>query len=65
VLDHVRIDAAAGVHVGDDAAADVAGAQGVGMRAIHFVPAAAAQSVPADTVLTRFADLPDFVARLG
>jgi hypothetical protein len=35
------------------------------LRAIHFVPAAAAQSVPADTVLTRFADLPDFVARLG
>ena len=53
----------AGVHVGDDAVADVAGARDAGMRAIHFVPAAA-QAAPADAVLRRFADLPDLVARL-
>jgi putative hydrolase of the HAD superfamily len=64
VLDHVRIDAAAGVHVGDDAAADVAGARDAGMRAIHFVPGAA-QAAPADAVLREFAQLPALVARLG
>jgi putative hydrolase of the HAD superfamily len=64
VLDHVRIDAAAGVHVGDDAAADVAGARGAGMRAIHFVPVDA-PAAPADAVLREFAQLPALVARLG
>jgi putative hydrolase of the HAD superfamily len=64
VLDHVWIDAAAGVHVGDDDAADVAGARGAGMRAIHFV-STASPAAPADAVLRRFADLPDVVARLG
>ena len=52
------------MHVGDDAAADVAGARDAGMRAIHFVPAAADAAAPADAVLRRFADLPDVVARL-
>jgi putative hydrolase of the HAD superfamily len=64
VLDHVRIDAGVGVHVGDDAAADVAGARGAGMRAIHFVPADA-QAAPADAVLREFVQLPVLVARLG
>jgi putative hydrolase of the HAD superfamily len=64
VLDHVRIDAAAGVHVGDDASADVAGARGAGMRAIHFVPADG-PAAPDGAVLREFAQLPALVARLG
>jgi HAD superfamily hydrolase (TIGR01509 family) len=65
VLDRVRIDAAAGVHVGDDAAADVAGARDAGMRAIHYVPDASAAGAAADALLREFADLPALVARLG
>lgn len=53
------------VHVGDDAASDVAGARGVGMRAIHFVPDPSVPGAAADAVLRRFADLPALVARLG
>jgi putative hydrolase of the HAD superfamily len=65
VLDEARVPPERAVHVGDDAAADVAGARGVGMRAIHFVPNAAIQEAPADAVLRRFADLPGVVAGLG
>jgi putative hydrolase of the HAD superfamily len=53
------------VHVGDDALTDVAGAQGAGMRAIHFVPDASRPAAAADAVLRGFADLPALVARLG
>ena len=65
VLDAARVAPDRAVHVGDDATADVAGARGVGMRAIHFVPNVAIQEAPADAVLRRFADLPGVVARLG
>ena len=64
VLDHVGMDPASAVHVGDDAASDVAGAQGVGMRAIHYVPDPSVSEARADAVLRRFGDLPGVVARL-
>jgi putative hydrolase of the HAD superfamily len=65
VLDEARVPPERAVHVGDDATADVAGARGVGMRAIHFLPNAAIEEAPADAVLRRFSDLPDVVAGLG
>jgi putative hydrolase of the HAD superfamily len=64
VLDHVGVEPAAAVHVGDDPVADVAGARAVGMRALHYAPDAPATGA-ADGILRRFADLPDVVARLG
>jgi putative hydrolase of the HAD superfamily len=65
VLDEAQVPPGRAVHVGDDATADVAGARGVGMRAIHFLPNAAIEEAPADAVLRRFADLPGVVAGLG
>ena len=64
VLAQAGMDPAGAVHVGDDAVTDVAGARGVGMRAIHFVPDRAVEAAPADAVLRDFADLPALVARL-
>jgi putative hydrolase of the HAD superfamily len=64
VLDHTGTEPAAAVHVGDDAVADVAGARAVGMRAIHYVPEASADTA-ADGILRRFTDLPAVVAQLG
>jgi putative hydrolase of the HAD superfamily len=64
VLDQTGTDPGDAVHVGDDAAADVAGARGVGMRAIHYVPGDG-EAAPADAVLRHFADLPRVVAGLG
>ena len=64
VLDQAGMDPAGAVHVGDDAVTDVAGARGVGMRAIHYVPDPSAPPAAADGVLRRFADLPRLVSRL-
>jgi putative hydrolase of the HAD superfamily len=64
VLDQTATDSAGAVHVGDDAAADVAGARAVGMRAIHYAPGGDGVA-HADAVLRHFADLPHVVARLG
>jgi putative hydrolase of the HAD superfamily len=65
VLDQAGMDPAGAVHVGDDAVADVAGARGIGMRAIHYVPDPSASPAVADGVLRRFGDLPLLVGRLG
>ena len=64
-LDPLGADPSSAVHVGDDAVSDVAGARGVGMRAIHYVPEPSAAGAEADAVLRSFADLPATVARLG
>jgi putative hydrolase of the HAD superfamily len=63
VLDQAGVDPSGAVHIGDDAVADVAGARGVGMRAIHYVPGGG-DAAPADAVLRRFGDLPRVMARL-
>jgi putative hydrolase of the HAD superfamily len=52
------------VHVGDDAAADVAGALGVGMRAFHYAPDGSPGAGTATGVLRHFAALPGLLARL-
>jgi putative hydrolase of the HAD superfamily len=65
VLDQVGTDPAGAVHVGDDAVTDVAGARGIGMRTIHYVPDPSVPAAAADGVLRRFADLPFLVGRLG
>ena len=59
-------DAARAVHVGDDAEADVGGAKGVGMRAIHYCPNgdATAAPTPPDATLSRFDDLPALIRGL-
>jgi len=64
VLDQVGVDSAGAVNVGDDAVNDVAGARGVGMRAIHYAPDPSTPEAIADGILRRFADLPVLVARL-
>ena len=64
VLSETGVEPARAVHVGDDAVSDVAGARGVGMGAIHYVPRAE-DVAAADAVLRRFADLPALVARLA
>jgi putative hydrolase of the HAD superfamily len=65
MLDQTAMDPAAAVHIGDDPVTDVAGARGVGMRAIHYVPDPSVPGVAADGILRRFADLPLLVGRLG
>jgi len=65
VLAAAAMEPAGAVHVGDDAVADVGGARSAGMRAIHFVPDAAAPGAAADAVLREFAELPALVAGLG
>jgi hypothetical protein len=44
---------------------DVAGARGIGMRTIHYVPDPSVPAAAADGVLRRFVDLPVLVGRLG
>jgi putative hydrolase of the HAD superfamily len=63
-LNQTRVDSADAVHVGDDPTADVAGARGVGMRAIHYVPDPSVPVASADGVLRRFADLPSLLDQL-
>jgi putative hydrolase of the HAD superfamily len=53
------------VHVGDDAAADVAGARGAGMRAVHYVARGGSPAPEADGAARHLAELPDVIARLG
>jgi putative hydrolase of the HAD superfamily len=65
MLDQTGVDPAGAVHVGDDPVTDVAGARGVGMRTIHYVPDPSVPAAAADGVLRRFADLPLLVGRLG
>jgi putative hydrolase of the HAD superfamily len=64
-LARAGVEPDAGVHVGDDPVADVAGARDAGMRAIHFAPHPATPAAPAHAVLRGFADLPAIVAGLG
>ena len=65
MLDQTGVDPAGAVHVGDDPVTDVAGARGVGMRTIHYVPDPSVPAAAADGVLRRFAELPLLVSRLG
>ena len=65
VLEQAGTDPADAVHVGDDAVTDVAGARGIGMRAIHYVPDPSVPTAAADGVLRRFVDLPFLVGSLG
>ena len=65
VLDQAGMAPAGAVHVGDETVTHVAGARGVGMRAIHYVPDPSAPPAEADGILRRFADLPHLVSRLA
>jgi putative hydrolase of the HAD superfamily len=65
MLDETGVDPADAAHVGDDPMTDVAGARGVGMRAIHYVPDPSVPAAAADGVLRRFAELPLLVGRVG
>lgn len=56
--------AAEAVHVGDDLAADVAGACSVGMGAVHYVPGGGPGAPGAAAVLRHFAELPGLLAGL-
>jgi putative hydrolase of the HAD superfamily len=55
------------VHVGDMQRTDIAGAQAAGLRAIHFVGVNSADLLvsSAETVVSRFGDLPAVIGRLG
>ena len=55
------------VHIGDDAEADVGGAKGVGMRAIHYIPNGDSNppSLTPDATLRHFAELPDLLKTLS
>lgn len=63
-LKRLRISPGDGVHVGDDAAADVAGAQAVGMRAIRFDPVGSIDSIVSrpDATIRDLAELPGVLA---
>lgn len=52
------------VHVGDDPATDIAGARGVGMRAVHYVPDGRPAAAEATGALGHFADLPALLRHL-
>ena len=60
-LDALGVEACAAVHIGDDAATDIAGARGVGMRAVHICHASSASATPdageAVSTLGAFRDL--------
>jgi len=59
-------DARTAVHVGDDPVLDVQGAQAAGMRVIQVVSSAARRnSVFPDLVISRLAELPAAIERLG
>jgi putative hydrolase of the HAD superfamily len=55
------VEAGEAAHVGDNPVADVQGAQGVGMRGVHYAAAGATGAAHADLVI---ADLGDLAARL-
>lgn len=57
------VEPARALHIGDDAAADVAGARSIGMRACHFTAHGDDGSREADFVLSDLAELPDRLAR--
>jgi putative hydrolase of the HAD superfamily len=66
VLDRLGVRAGEAAHVGDLQRTDIAGAQAVGMSAIHFI-GANAQDAPvstADAVITRFDELPQTLGDL-
>ncbi len=54
-------------HVGDILRTDIVGAQGVGMRAVHFVGVnpSDAEASTADVVIERLSDLPRALAELS
>ena len=62
----IQVDAAAAVHVGDDAILDVAGARQAGLRVIQVTGAApSASGAPRpDAVIPSLAGLPEAIARL-
>ncbi len=64
-LRQAEAEAAQAVHIGDEAATDVAGARAVGMRAGHFRPGGGGGAPDADFVLHDLAELPARLARLG
>ena len=66
VLDQLGVRAGEAAHVGDLQRTDIAGAQGAGMSAVHFIGANAtdAPSSTADAVTTRFDELPRALGNL-
>ncbi len=64
-LDAIGCDPAAAVHVGDDPAADVAGARAAGMRALHFLAAGRRPAAEADGAFRDFAELPTLLRHLA
>jgi putative hydrolase of the HAD superfamily len=63
-LDALGVPPARALHVGDNPDADVAGAQRIGMRTVHYAFAGAAPSPVADLVVEDLADLPRLVHAL-
>jgi putative hydrolase of the HAD superfamily len=55
-------DAAAAAHIGDNPLDDVTGAQGAGMRGIHYAAAGRPGAAHADMVVMHLADLPAALA---
>jgi FMN phosphatase YigB (HAD superfamily) len=64
-LEHAGIAAGEAVHIGDNPAADVVGAQGVGMRAAHYTAGFRRPSAEADLLIPDLARLADAVFRIA
>jgi putative hydrolase of the HAD superfamily len=60
-LAELGVEAGEAAHVGDNAVADVQGAQGAGMRGVHYAAAGRPGAIHADLIV---ADLGDLVSRL-
>lgn len=60
-LAELGVEAGEAAHVGDDPVADVQGAQGVGMRAVHYAAAGRPGAAHADLIVV---DLGDLASRL-
>lgn len=64
-LSALRLSPEEVVHVGDDVAADVAGAKAAGMRAIWYNPSSrpAGETIAADAVIHAWRELPEVIRR--
>ena len=62
-LAELGIGAGEAAHVGDNPVADVQGAQGVGMRGVHYAAAARAGAAHADLIVANLGDLAGLLMR--
>lgn len=64
-LERAGSEPAEAAHVGDNPVADVQGARGIGMRAVHYVPGGRGPAADADLAVAHLAELPQRLFRIA